>query len=296
MLPDGATRYLSLNVDPVYDTENRITGAVTVLQDITDAHEAQESMSRLAAIVESSDDAIISKTLEGIVTSWNDSAERIFGYTADEMIGQSITRLIPDDRLDEEKHILARLRNGERIDHFQTRRVTKAGKLLDISLTISPLKDANGRIIGASKVARDITRLKETERNTAMLAAIVHTSQDAIVSKTLEGIVTSWNDSAERIFGYTSDEMIGQSITRIIPQDRQEEEPMILERLKRGEQVNHFQTKRLTKTGKLIDISLSISPIYDPSGVVIGASKIARPLTGGEKLAKNERNYNMLGL
>jgi PAS domain S-box-containing protein len=117
-----------------------------------------------AAIVQSSDDAIISKTLDGIITSWNHSAERIFGYTAEEMIGTNISRIIPPDRLDEESNILSRIKRGERIDHFETKRMTKDGRLLDISLSISPVKNSKGQTIGASKIARDITAHKKAEQ------------------------------------------------------------------------------------------------------------------------------------
>lgn len=121
----------------------------------------------LAAIVESSDDAIISKDLNGIITSWNKGAERIFGYTADEIIGRPVTTLIPADHQDEEPAILARIRRGERIDHYETIRQRKDGSLLNISLTVSPVKDERGRIIGASKIARDITERKLAERKLA---------------------------------------------------------------------------------------------------------------------------------
>jgi PAS domain S-box-containing protein len=121
-------------------------------------------MAHLAAIVESSDDAIISKTLDGIITSWNSGAERVFGYPAAEAIGQPITILIPPDRLQEEPAIVERLKRGERVDHFETKRVTRDGRLLDISLTISPVKGADGTIVGASKVARDITMQKRAEK------------------------------------------------------------------------------------------------------------------------------------
>ena len=117
----------------------------------------------MAAIVDSSDDAIISKTLDGIITSWNRGAEDIFGYTANEAIGQHISLIIPEERLDEEQDVLSRLRRGEKIDHFDTERRTKDGRRLNISLTVSPVRDADGRIIGASKVARDITDRKEAE-------------------------------------------------------------------------------------------------------------------------------------
>src|SRR5262249_27523616 len=122
-----------------------------------------EVRARLAAIVESSEDAIVSKTLQGVIQSWNVAAERLFGYSAEEAVGRSITLIIPPDRLDEERSILERLCRGERVEHFETVRVTKAGRLINLSLTISPIRNAAGRVIGASKIARDITEQKRTE-------------------------------------------------------------------------------------------------------------------------------------
>src|SRR5205085_2895896 len=118
---------------------------------------------RLAAIVDSSDDAIVAKTLDGVITSWNRAAERIFGFTAAEAVGQHITLIIPEERRAEENEVLARLRRGEKIDHFETVRRAKDGRLLDISLTVSPIKDRAGKIIGASKIARDVTERRRSE-------------------------------------------------------------------------------------------------------------------------------------
>src|SRR6266850_8240663 len=125
--------------------------------------ELAEAQAKLAAIVESSDDAIVSKTLEGIVTTWNKGAERIFGYMADEIIGRPINIIVPDDRQEEEPNILRQIRAGQRVDHFQTVRRTRDGKLIDVSVTISPIRDHNGKIIGASKIARDITLEKQIQ-------------------------------------------------------------------------------------------------------------------------------------
>jgi two-component system sensor histidine kinase VicK len=160
---DGSIRHVLINSNVLWkDGEFIHTRCFT--RDITDLKNAEEKGAKLAAIIESTDDAIISKTLEGIITSWNDSAVRTFGYTADEMIGQSILELIPEDRKEEERQILSRLRNGERVEHFETKRVTKYGRLLDVSLTISPVRDAQGNIIGLSKIARDITEKKQEEQ------------------------------------------------------------------------------------------------------------------------------------
>jgi PAS domain S-box-containing protein len=235
-----------------------------------------ELQALLAAIVSSSDDAIISKSLDGTVRSWNPAAQRIFGYSAEEIVGKPITILFPPDRLDEEPKILARVQKGERVDHIQTIRLHKDGHPITVSVTISPIHDANGRVVGASKVCRDTSATSALE---GRFKAIVSSSDDAIISKNLDGIVQSWNTSAERIFGYTSAEMIGQSITVLFPQDRLDEEPKILEQIRRGQRVDHFETIRRHKDGRSIDVSVTISPVRNAAGQVIGVSKVARDIT-----------------
>ena len=161
--PDGKRIWFTPYPTPMRDAEGKVVGGINMLLDITERKFSEQASARLAAIVASSDDAIISKDLNSIITSWNEGAERLFGYTSDEVVGRPVTILIPPDRLSEEPHILDRLRRGERIDHFETVRMRKDGSLLDISLTISPVKDSAGRVVGASKIARDITDRKRTE-------------------------------------------------------------------------------------------------------------------------------------
>jgi PAS domain S-box-containing protein len=161
--PDGTRVPFRPYPSLLRDAEGRVTGAINLLVDLTEQKRSVIESDRLAAIVSSSDDAIISKTLEGRITSWNAGATRIFGYTAEEMVGQSILRLIPPELQHEEDEILARLRRGERIDHFDTVRLTKDGRRIDISLTVSPVRDGSGTIVGASKVARDVSDRKRHE-------------------------------------------------------------------------------------------------------------------------------------
>ncbi len=370
----------------------------------------QRIAAHLAAIVGSSTDAIVSKDVSGIIESWNKSAERMFGYSADEAIGQSIRMIIPRELQHEEDRILDRIRKGQRIEHFETVRRHKDGHLLDVSLTVSPILDENGKVIGASKIARDITlqkqaqatlleyqqrlavtlesigdavvttdpeqqisfvngvaaqllgyphadlmgrRLNEvfsivsgdtrrpvensveqvlrygitvtrvdhtlllrpdgtevpihdraapmkhadgrligavlvirdvghehaTAQMAALLSAIVDSSDDAIISKDLNGTIMSWNNGAERIFGYSAQEVIGQSIRLLIPPDRQDEEADILRRLSRGQRIEHYQSVRRKKNGQMCDISLTVSPLRDLKGRIFGASKIARDIT-----------------
>ncbi len=265
-----------------------------VTRDISEQRRTEHASLLLSAIVDSSDDAIISKDLNGVITSWNRSAERIFGYTAAETVGRPVAEvLIPADRQNEEPDILARLRRGERVDHFETKRRRKDGALLDISLTISPVRDRTGRIVGASKIARDLTVRKRIERDARLLSAIVDSSDDAILSKDLNGVITSWNKGAERIFGFTAEEAVGQSVaTLLIPEDRQAEEPDILARLQKGQRVDHFETKRKRKDGALLDISLTVSPVKDASGRIVGASKIARDITDQARHREELRQAN----
>jgi PAS domain S-box-containing protein len=161
--PDGTRIPFRPYPTPLNDASGRVTGAINLLVDATQTKQAEIESARLAAIVVSSDDAIIGKTLDGQITSWNAGATRIFGYQADEMIGQSITRVIPPELQQEEDEILAKLRRGEHIDHYETVRIAKDGRRLDISLSVSPLLDKTGLVIGASKIARDITEKKRAE-------------------------------------------------------------------------------------------------------------------------------------
>jgi PAS domain S-box-containing protein len=167
--PDGTRVTFLAHPAPIRDPSGALLGAVEVLTEISAPGRSYETAHRLASIVESSDDAIVSKDLDGIVVSWNQGAERLFGYTAEEMVGKPIALLMPPDRHDEEPNILARIRRGERIDHYETIRRRKDGTLVDISLTVSPVRDGAGRIVGASKIARDITERRRAGEQEALL-------------------------------------------------------------------------------------------------------------------------------
>lgn len=210
-------------------TRDQETGAEVIMEanvDITHAKEADRANNLLAAIVDSSDDAIISKNLNGVITSWNKAAERVFGHTAEEAIGRNITLIIPPDRRVEETTILERLKRGQRIDHFETIRMRKDGTFLDISLTISPVKDATGRIIGASKVARDITERKHAERalqeSEERFRAIVETTPECVKLVAADGTLLHMNPSGLAMLSANSpDRVVGNSVYDLIaPQDR----------------------------------------------------------------------------
>jgi PAS domain S-box-containing protein len=167
--PDGTLFPFLPFPTPILDENGHLSGAVNMLVDLTELKRAEEAGNHLAAVVESSSDAIVSKDVNGVIKSWNRAAERLFGYTAEEVIGKSVTTLIPADHLDEEPQILARIRSGERVESFETIRQRKDGSLVPVSLTISPVRDSSGRIVGASKIARDISASKESEHRIHML-------------------------------------------------------------------------------------------------------------------------------
>jgi PAS domain S-box-containing protein len=210
----------------------------------------------------------------------------VFGYDPEEIIGESILRLIPPELHYEEEEILCKLRAGERIDHFETTRVRKNGERFPVSVTISPVRDAAGHVIGASKIARDISDRRKNDEIRFRLAAIVDSADDAIVSKDLNGVVRTWNGGAQRMFGYTADEMIGQPILRLMPEELRYEEDEILRKLRAGERIDHYETTRVRKNGESVQVSVTISPIRDESGRVIGASKIARDISDRKRMER----------
>jgi len=275
---DGSLKYVAIHSN-VYREEGRFVHTRCITLDLGEQKRATELNQRLSAIVESSDDAIISKDLNGIIQSWNRGAERIFGYRPEEVIGKHISILATPERADEIPNILQKLMRGERVDHYETTRKTKDGRILTVSLSVSPIRDSSGTIIGASKIARDVSEQKKLSEVQQHLAAIVSSSDDAILSKDLNGIIRSWNQGAERLFGYTADEIIGKHISTLAAPDRLDEIPNILDRIARGERIDHYETKRKTKDGRILTVSLSISALRDNMGKVIGASKVVRDIT-----------------
>ena len=363
----------------------------------------QQEPLRLAAIVEHSDDAIISTELDGTVTSWNRGAERIYGYSAVEALGRHISFCYPPEKRIKVNAFLQRVANGEAIERFDTQHLTKNGTTIDVSLSVSAIKDGTGKIVGVSGIARDvtarrrtarqlhlrsaaleaaatgivitdrhgaivwanhafttmtgyskeevlgknprllksgeqpesyyaelwstisqgkvwqgeivnrrkdgttyteemtitpvtqdlgsatdthfiaikqdITERKKSEEELQRLASIVEFSEDAIIGKNIDGVITSWNRGAEKIYGYTRDEVVGRDLSFLLPPERQAEIQAIMERVLSGQPIECLETQRLTRIGSAIDVSLSVSPIKDASGHIAGASTIARDIT-----------------
>ncbi|MGC2082508.1 MAG: PAS domain S-box protein [Bradyrhizobium sp.] len=267
--------------------------------------EPLSSSTYLAAIVASSADAILGTTRDGTIRSWNAACERLFGRTSQEMIGQSVLEIVPGELWNEEQTTLGRAASGASIENYETVRLMADGRPIEVAITLSPIRDAFDVVIGVSSVIRDIGEKKQAERGAAMLAAIITSTTDGVVSKTLDGIITSWNKSAERILGFTEADMLNTSIRRIIPADRQAEEDRILATVLAGDIIDNFETVRIRNDGTLIDVAVTVSPVRDASGRIVGASKIVRDITDKRQtrdqlhtlLAEvNHRSKNLLSL
>jgi PAS domain S-box-containing protein len=218
---------------------------------------------------------------DGVILRANRRELEMLGYDQDEYVGRHISEVHASREAATD--ILKRVSDGEVLHNYEAQLRCKDGSVRDVLIASSVLWD-KGRFIHTRCFTRDVTEVKKGDHAARLLASIVETSDDAIVSKDLNGVVTSWNRGAERVFGYTAEDMIGAPITVLIPPERRDEEPGILERIRRGERVDHYETVRRRKDGSLVDVSLTVSPVKDTAGKVIGASKIARDITERKQL------------
>lgn len=411
--PNGELRWVQVRCEVTADEDGGPAHFAGTMLDITERKQAEETRARLAAIVESSQDAIFSMDREGAILTWNQAAEQMYGYSIGDIVGQSVYTLVPDGEV---SLLREKLTKGEAVENFESQRQRPDGTTVDVSLTLSPLVDDRGQSLGGSIILRDITKSKQAEEalqhsqrlyqtlahnfpngsvflldreshillgagrglallglstdmvlgktprdifgetdlsdrldaahraalegqesafevayedqfrmvrfvpidegsgeinqvlamtqditaakraeeTHARLAAIVQSSDDAIIGKDLNGKITNWNPGAERIYGYTAEEVIGKSINLIVPPERLHEEEELLEKHQRGEHVGHFETERIHKNGRRITVSLASSPLYDNGGRVIGASKISRDITAQKEAeAERERFFSL---
>ena len=292
---DGTEFPIDVSLSPLH------TGGKTLvsgfIRDITERKRSEELVSHVAAMVQASDDAIIGKSVDGTVVSWNLGAERLFGYKAAEVIGRPIAVLVPADRTAEFARIMKGLRHGKHIEHYETTRLHKDGHRIEISVTISPVRDRKGTVIGASVIARDITRQKLVEELVSHFAAIVETSEDAIISASLNGTILSWNAGAERLYGYKAQEMVGRPLSLQGPPGQTDKMARVMQALRRGEHFEHYEITQSHKDGHPIETSITISPLKGKGGAVVGASVIARDITSQkraeEALRQSEERFRV---
>jgi len=274
---DGTMVPVSITVAPIRDGDGAIVGASAVHRDVTEQRRAFKIAQRMAAIVESSEDAILAETLEGVITTWNPAAARMFGYSAEEIVGKSARLLVPQDQAGDFKRAFSKVNAGQPIRHLETFSVRKDGTVFPVSLTVSPIRD-DGAVVGASVICRDVTRQREAFATVQRLASIVEFSGEAIFGRTLDGIITCWNPAAESMYGYSSEEIVGRPVHLLIPKDRTGEIEASLAKISAGRSVEHLESICVRRDGTAFPVSLIISPIRD-DGAVVGASLISRDLT-----------------
>jgi PAS domain S-box-containing protein len=267
----------------------QVVSVLGIGRDITERKRAEEGLKqsehRFREMLENL--KLIAMTLDkqGKVTFCNDYLLQLTGHTREEIIGADwFEKFVPETEVAIKKIFLDTIETGAVPTHYQNPIKTASGERRDILWNNTMLRDGSGNIIGSASIGEDVTERKRAEESNVQLAAIVESSDDAIIGKDLNGIITNWNKGAEKIYGYMAGEVVGTSILRLIPADRRDEENQILETIKRGESMKHFETLRQTKDGRLIDVSVTASPIIDVTGKIIGVSKVARDITERRKL------------
>ncbi|PWU20128.1 MAG: hypothetical protein C5B50_04735 [Verrucomicrobia bacterium] len=284
----GAEVAVDDSAAPIREPGGPLSGVVLVFRDVSLQRKAQEARARLAAIVQYSGDAIFTKNLDGIIQTWNASAERMFGYKPEEIIGKHVTILFPPDRLTEEDYIIGRLRQGQPSERLETVRVAKDGRHIHVSLSVSPLKDNEGQIIGASKIIHDITDLVAAReallREKQLLATTLASIGDAVIMTDENGRVTFVNQEAERLTGWTNAEALNHPLAEVFhiinEETRAKVENPVEKVLRLGAVVglaNH--TILIAKGGREIPIDDSAAPIREPSGPMFGIVLVFRDFT-----------------
>lgn len=287
---DGSVHWLAGRGGFTYDEQGCPVRMLGVLMDVTERKRVEEDRRRQAQILDQIHDAVVCTDLHGVVTSWNRGAERLHGYRADEMIGQPVSRLyLEHERTTRFAEVVEAMRTcGEFETEVQLQR--KDGSVVDAHLSLSLIRDERGNPIGTVGYGLDLTDRRRTEEAVRHLAAIVESSEEAIIGQRLDGIVTSWNPGAERTYGYTAEEMVGRTMHRLAPPDRLDEMLALFEQVVQGKRVTQYETIRLHKEGTPIHVSLTISPIYNTSDTIIGVSTIARDISERKKLEEKLRH------
>jgi PAS domain S-box-containing protein len=276
---DGSLFTEEMRIAPVEDATGAIVSYIAIKHDITARRAVEEAQGFLAAIVENSDDAIFSYTPAGIILTWNRGAEAIFGYGPAEAIGNHMSLLLAPERVHRLPQFTEQVLKGNAVSGRETVCVHKDGHRIHASVTGSPIRNSAGTVIGVSIIHRDVSARRKAEEATALLASIVESSDDAIKGLGLDGTIVSWNRGAEVLFGYSRQEIVGKNVATLVPSDRRNEIVRNLAIILGGGTVKAFDTLRQHKDGRDVHISLSISPVRNPEGEIIGASAIARDIS-----------------
>jgi PAS domain S-box-containing protein len=287
---DGSLYSEEASISPLRDDSGAITGFMACKDDVTARKTAEQSQKFFASIVENSQDAIFACDLNGTVLSWNAAAERLLGISAAEIIGSSSYRFLTPENLVRFVDNTERLKNGEFVAPFETAIMTSQGRLLDVLVSLSPVRNSLDEITGIASIVHDISVRKQAEQTRALLVALVESSNDAILAVGLDKTILSWNNGAERLYGYTAEEVLGKSAGMLVPEEFRSQHDAMFERMSQGESFLRFQSVRRRKDGSLIDVALTYSLIRDPQGKPLGASAVVQDITE-RKAAEKTRGF-----
>lgn len=296
---DGTERPIDDSAAPIVANDGSVIGVVLVFRDVTENRRASERLRRneqeLLDLFENANVGVQFIGPDGTILRVNRCQLELLGYDEDEYVGRHVADFHTDRYAIED--LLRRLHAGETLTGCPARLKRKDGSYRDVLIN-SSVRWEQDRFVNARWFTLDVTNQRRADEARTLLAAVVETSEDAIVTKTLDGTITSWNWGAERLFGFSADDAVGKSITIIYPSERLAEEEEIVRRLRAGERVEHFETQRLASDGRLLDISLAVSPLRDENGAVVGASTVARDITARKRteqaLQESEERFRTL--
>ncbi len=277
MKKDGSTFPAHVTNAPVYHADGSVAAIVAICIDLTERRAQEERLAGLAAIVESSNDAVIQHDLEGRIVSWNAAAERIYGYTAAEVLGKHFSVLAPESERHEVEAVRQRVLAGFRVRARPSQRLRRDGSIADLNIAFFPVHAADGRITGTATVARDVTEQARADQERRRLAAIVESATEAIIGRDNQLRVVSWNGAAERLFGWSLEELVGSFAWEVVPEDLVEETRGMAARLREGLTVA-AETERIDRAGRRFPVELNSFPVRDASGAVVGSATFIRDI------------------
>ena len=286
---DGRVLDVWMTVTKLVDETGKPIGIASTERDITALKREAENLRRMATVVRDSNDAITIQDFEGRITAWNHGAELMYGYSEAEALAMNIERLTAPGKVDEQKDFIRRLVAGEAITSLETQRVTKDGRVLDVWMTVTKLVDEAGKPIGIASTERDITARKREEENLRRMATVVRDSNDAITIQDFEGRITAWNHGAELMYGYSEAEALVMNIERLTAPGKVDEQKDFIRRLIAGEAITSFETQRVTKDGRVLDVWMTVTKLMDDAGKPIGIASTERDITERKREEENLR-------